>query len=124
MFINHFKIIMLATGISFSTVVFSQTGTVTVIQDKDIDRLLDFKKDVKTLDIYKIQIYQGERSNAEIEMSNFKESFSEWPISMEYNTPNYKIWVGKFRDRLEADRALMRIKKLYMNAFIFQPKED
>ena len=43
---------------------------------------------------------------------------------MVFNTPNYKIWVGNFRDRLEADRALLRIKKSYMNAFIFKPKKD
>lgn len=124
MFINRFKIIMLTAVMTFSTALISQTGTVTVIQDKDIDKLLEFKKDAKTLGLYRIQIFQGERSNAEREMSNFQQSFSDWPVSMEYNTPNYKIWVGKFRDRLEADRALMRIKKLYMNAFIFQPKED
>ncbi|MBT8377528.1 MAG: SPOR domain-containing protein, partial [Bacteroidia bacterium] len=50
--------------------------------------------------------------------------YGQWPVSMRFNTPNYKIWVGNFTNRLEADRALVRIKRNYMNAFIFQPKDD
>ena len=43
---------------------------------------------------------------------------------MKYETPNYKIWVGDFRTKIEADRALIAIKKKYPNAFIFTPKKS
>jgi hypothetical protein len=43
---------------------------------------------------------------------------------MVYETPNYKIWIGNFRSRLEADKALIKIKKKYINAFIFKPKNN
>ena len=42
---------------------------------------------------------------------------------MRYETPNYKIWVGNFKTRLEADRALQRIKRAFNSAFIFKPKK-
>ncbi|WP_299222827.1 SPOR domain-containing protein [uncultured Psychroserpens sp.] len=103
---------------------FAQQGTVTVDQDSDIDKLLDYKKDVKTVNLYKIQIYSGDRFNAENTKKNFLNSFGEWPVEMVYEQPNTKIQVGKFRSRLEADKALLKIKKKYSNAFIFEPKKD
>lgn len=107
-----------------SSIVFAQQAEVTVIQDKSIDRLLEFKKDLRTIDSYKIQIYSGDRETAEKTRSEFLNLFNDWRTTMEFNTPNYKIWVGDFRDRLEADRALAEIKKEYSGAFIFQPKKD
>lgn len=101
----------------------AQTGQVNVDQDKDITTLLEFKKDLSTVDLYKIQVYQGNRSGAEEAKTKFTSTYDEWPISMEYETPNYKIWVGNFRNRLEADKALIKIKSNYANAFIFKPKK-
>ena len=109
--------------IGFTMKINAQEGRVNVDQDKDIAKLLEFKKDLSTVDLYKIQVYQGHRSGAEEAKSKFASLYDEWPISMEYETPNYKIWVGNFRSRLEADKALIRIKKDYTNAFIFKPKK-
>ena len=121
---NTLKNLIFLTLLLSSYLVSAQEASVTVIQDKSIDRLLEFKKDLKTLDIYKIQIFSGDRSTAEKTKSEFLQIFKDWKTTMEFNTPNYKIWVGNFRERLEADRALAKIKKEYSGAFIFQPKKD
>lgn len=103
----------------------AQEGTVTINQPKAVEQLLEYKKDIKTVETYKIQVYSGNSSTkAESVKAEFMSTFGEWTIDMVFNTPNYKIWVGNFRDRLEADRALLRIKKKYMNAFIFKPKKE
>lgn len=103
----------------------SQTGSVTIDQDKDIEKLLEYKKDIKTNKTYKIQVFQSvDPDRAQKEKSNFLNSYSEWPVEIHWNTPNYKVWVGNFATRLEADRALIKIKKKYMNAIIFQPKTE
>jgi hypothetical protein len=120
---NTLKTLIFSALLLFSYIATAQQGDVTVIQDKSIDRLLEFKKDLRTIDIYKIQIYSGDRLNAEKTKSKFLSSYKDWKTIMEFNTPNYKIWVGNFRDRLEADRALAEIKKKYTGAFIFHPKE-
>ncbi|NNK88779.1 MAG: SPOR domain-containing protein [Flavobacteriaceae bacterium] len=102
----------------------AQQAVVEVNQDDQIDELLELKKDInRRSKNFKIQIYNGSRSGAENTRMKFRQSYSEWPVSMEYETPNYKIWVGNFRTRLEADRALIRIKKKFGNAFIFKPKK-
>ncbi|APY08709.1 hypothetical protein BWZ20_10515 [Winogradskyella sp. J14-2] len=101
----------------------AQQGDVNVEQDSDIDKLIEYKKDIKTSKIYRIQVYQSvDPDKAEREKSNFLNSYNEWPVEIVWNTPNYKVWVGNFATRLEADRALATIKKKYMYALIFQPK--
>jgi hypothetical protein len=117
------NLLFLSLLIGFSSLGFAQEGKVTIKQDKSIERLLEYKRDVTTNTVFKIQIFSGERATAEKVMSEFRSVYVDIPSSMEFNTPNYKIWVGNFRDRLEADRALARIKKNYTYAFIFQPKD-
>lgn len=103
----------------------AQEGTVIVNQDTQIDALLRLKKEInKTETNYKIQIFNGNRSGAEKARLEFRKSFTDWSSSMRYETPNYKIWIGNFKTRLEADRALLKVKKKFGNAFIFKPKND
>lgn len=108
----------------FSTKIMAQQGQVTVEQSRKIDKLLEFKKDLKTIELFKIQIYSGSRSVAETTRSKFNSSYADIPSTIEYDTPNYKIWVGNFRNRLEADRALLKVKKEFPAAFIFMPKRE
>ena len=101
----------------------AQQGEVNVSQDSDIDKLLEYKKDTKTTKVYRIQVYQSvDPDKAQREKANFLNSYGQWPAEIVWNTPNYKVWVGNFATRLEADRAWTKIKKKYMNAIIFQPK--
>lgn len=102
----------------------AQQGIVSVEQHKDIDKLLEFKKDLRTVNAFIIQVYNGPRGGAESAKSQVGSLFPDWSNSIEYEQPNYKIWVGNFRTRLEADRALMKVKKSFNNAFILQPRTN
>ena len=103
----------------------AQEGVVTVNQDRQITELIKLKKEVnRTESNYKIQIYNGNRSGAEDARLEFRKSFSDWSTNMKYETPNYKIWIGNFKTRLEADRALLKVKRKFGNAFIFKPKKE
>ena len=121
--IKYFSIVILLFAFSLS--MNAQQGEVNVEQDSDIDKLLEFKKDIKTTKVYRIQVYQSiDPDRAQREKSNFLNAYGQWPVEIVWNTPNYKVWVGNFATRLEADRALAKIKKKYMNAIIFQPKSS
>lgn len=125
----HLKITILSlTALALSsTSAFSQAGPVTINQDKNIAVLLDLKKEINKNETsperYKIQVFSGNRSGAYEAQKEFRESFGGWYPSMQYETPNFKIWAGNFRTRLEADRALKRIKRKFPHAFIFKPKK-
>ena len=106
---------------------YAQQGNVTINQDKKIGTLLELKKELNkdddTSDSYKINIYSGSRSGAESADSKYRTSFNKWRTKLIFDTPNYKILVGSYRTRLEADRALKEIKTKFPNAFIFKPKK-
>ena len=42
----------------------------------------------------------------------------------DFETPNYKVRVGNFRTRLEADRGLVKVQKEFKSAFVFKPKKE
>ncbi|WOD42076.1 SPOR domain-containing protein [Hwangdonia lutea] len=110
-----------------STSFYAQEGHITINQDKNISNLLALKKELnKDEDApnrYKIQIYNGSRAGANAAQKEFHSNYSDWHSKIVFDTPNFKIWAGNFRTRLEADRALKRIKKNFPNAFIFRPKK-
>jgi hypothetical protein len=106
---------------------FGQQGTVTINQDKKIVDLLEIKKELNKnendYERYKIQIYSGNRSSAESAQREFINTFTDWKPTIQYETPNFKIWAGNFRTRLESDRSLKKIKSKFPSAFIFKPKK-
>jgi len=108
-----------------STTGFAQQGNVTINQDQKITQLLNLKKEMNSDEMhYKIQIYNGNRADAHEAQTELKSSFDDWQSEIKYESPNFKIWVGNFRTRLEADRALKRIKNKFPSAFIFKPKKN
>jgi len=113
--------------IAFATKGFAQQGTVTLNQDKNIDVLLNLKKEMNKTenltDRYKIQVYSGNRGEAEATQTTFNSAFENWKSNIVYEYPNFKIWAGSFATRLEADRALKEVKRKFPSAFIFKPKK-
>ncbi len=111
----------------FSTFGHAQQGTVSINQDKNINVLLDLKKEMNlkenATDRYKIQVYSGNRSEAEATQTKFNSDFEKWKSNIVYEYPNFKIWAGSFTTRLEADRALKEVKRSFPSAFIFKPKK-
>jgi len=100
----------------------SQIGTVSIDQNEAISKLLEYKKDVNTANLYKIQLDFGSRADLQEVKTDFQNEFSQWPVEMVYETPNYKVWVGNFSTRLEADIALLKIKEKFSKAMVFEPK--
>lgn len=107
---------------------YSQEGKITINQDDRIKDLLELKKEMNRNETdsrrYKIQVYSGNRGGAQNAQNDFTETFGQWQPVMHYETPNFKVWAGNFSTRLEADRALKRIKRKFPAAFIFKPKKN
>ncbi len=110
-----------------SCLVYGQEGNVVINQDERISKLLELRKEMNADETnsrrYKIQVYSGNRIGAKNAQKDFAEAYGEWKPVMHYEPPNFKVWVGNFNTRLEADRALKRIKYKFPAAFIFKPKK-
>lgn len=106
---------------------FAQSGTLTVNQDAKIGQLLELKKsmekDNKLVDGFTIQLYSGNLSKVNTVMRNYRNKYASWPASIEYETPNYKVWVGNFTSRIEADRALLDVQRNFPAAFVLKPNK-
>ena len=121
------KTLLLIVTICFISINYAtaQQGRVVVNQNPSINNLLEIKKEMNKTsnDYYKIQIFSGDRVGAYKILNDFRGAFSDWYAIDTFEPPNYKIWVGNFRTRLEADRALKKIKTEFPSAFIFKPKK-
>lgn len=71
---------------------------------------------------YKIQIFSGESEKAKKTVIQFKQEFKDIDVTIVFNTPNYKVWVGNFKSRMEAERNFAEIKKKYKNILLIKPQ--
>ena len=121
---NLFNWKLIVISALFSVKMMAQEGSVSIQKSFEIERVLALKKELnKDQSFIKIQVYSGNRLGAETALEKFQTDFPELTVEMKYETPNYKIWVGKFRTQLEADRELRLIKKSFPNAFSLKPKK-
>ena len=126
----HFKKCFLFFSLSVFSILtsFSQEGKINVQQNASIESLMALNSEMVQNNSfgtrYKIQIFYGNSSEATDVLEEFKKNHPEWATTIEYQPPNYKVWVGDFRNRLEADRAFMEIEADYRSAFIFKPNAN
>ena len=103
----------------------TQSQNSTVNQDPKFEQLLNEKRKINTSltvnDSYKIQIYSGGSENAKKILNDFKQNFIDIDATIVFNTPNYKVWVGNFKTRIEAERNLVTIKDRYKNVLLIKP---
>ena len=118
------KIIIFFMIISMpSTTLFGQNGSIKINQSNKVDSIIKLKKELNSkIQNLRIQIYSGDRENAEKIIQEFNEIFNDTTADVIYETPNYKVWVGNYYTQLEADKRLIEIRKKFRSAFIFRPE--
>ena len=106
---------------------FSQNeGYVIIEQDQRIEQLIQRQKEIhvadSTIDGYRIQIFM-ESGNDAVEHANlvieeFKVNYPDIPIYLVFGQPYYRLRVGDFRTRLEAEKMFQTLSQDYKKAFI------
>jgi hypothetical protein len=108
----------------------SNQGRVSITQDDKIKELLNRyietrRKEVK-IPGYRIRIFsnsgQTARSKAYSEKNRFTELYPDIVTYIEYEAPNFKVYVGDFRNKPSAFRAYKLISKEFRNAFVVPTK--
>ena len=100
----------------------AQTGNVEITQSVDIEKVIEIRKEInKNISMLRIQIYNGNREDAQVIKEKFEKHKIDSIVDIVYETPNYKIWVGRYISQLEADRKLLEIRRYFSDAFIFRP---
>lgn len=115
-----------ASFIAFLTVsAHSQEKNIKVTQDPKFEQLLNEKRKINSSltvnERYKIQIFNGDSENAKKMLQDFKKEFKTLDGTIVFNTPTYKVWIGNFKTKIEAERNLADLKKKYPNALLIKP---
>lgn len=125
----NYKLLVFSILMSFLSInISAQEATITLNEDLKIHQLLELKKvleeENKLTDGYTIQLYYGEKNRANNVIQKYRYSYDSWSATIKYETPNYKVWVGNFSSRIDADRALIEIKEKFPSAFILKPERN
>ena len=116
----------------FSILVFSNFNTlfaqeVTVTQDPKLEQLLNEKRKVNASitinNQYKIQVFNSSSEESKKTLIQFKKENKNYDATIVFSTPIYKVWVGNFKTRIEAERNLNILKKKYPNAILIKPNK-
>ena len=96
-----------------------------VIVDSKIEQLLKERRKLNSglflNEAYKIQIFYGNGEESKKKLLEFKKEFKELDGTIVFNSPNYKVWIGNFKSRIEVEKAMIEIRKKYPTALIIKP---
>ncbi|SKB69693.1 Sporulation related domain-containing protein [Parapedobacter luteus] len=69
---------------------------------------------------FRVQIYSGSnRTEAYAEQARFRRLYKDIDTYVTYEEPNYRVKVGDFRSRAEAQELMQGLRKQFNNVFIF-----
>ena len=97
----------------------------TVNQDSKFEELLvekrKYNSSLRVNEFYKIQIFNGPIEDAKKTLTLFKKENVNYDATIIFNTPTYKVWVGNYKTRIEAEKNILILKKQYPNLFLVKP---
>jgi len=105
----------------------SGSGKVTVKADPRIEKILNRRVEFFNLDSsqqgYRLQIMSiTDRKEAMLEMENFQLKYPQIPIYLKYDSPNFKLRIGDFSNKIEAHYWFMKLQEDYPHLFVVPDK--
>ena len=130
------RIFCLSIFFAWATLAFAQSnGFLNVEQDSRIETLIAKQRSLYRVDSsfsgYRIHVFMeiGNEAlqHAEDVKKQFERAFPDIPIYLTYAEPYFRLRAGNFRNRVEAEKCLRRIKPRFKEAFvtadmIYRPK--
>lgn len=118
-------LLLILTALTFGGYA-QKRGSLHLNQDSRIERLMKRQRDVyaanSTMPGYRVQIFMeignDAIDHAEAVKGAFTAAFPELPIYLTYEQPYYRLRVGDFRNRVEAEKYVRLIKPQFNLAFV------
>ena len=121
------RIICLSVFVFWAAFAFAQSyGSVYIEQDSRIESLIAKQRTLYAIDSsfsgYRIHIFMeignDALDHAKEVKAQFERSFPDIPIYLTYVEPYFRLRAGDFRNRVEAEKCLRRIKPKFKEAFV------
>ena len=130
-------LLLLTRGVVIAQEAASGPKKTEIVQDPRIDQLVSkhikVNQELVTMDGFRIQLFSDSGNNSKTRAQALQEElmvkYPETGVYLTFKSPNYKIRLGDFRTKLDAQRILNQIAVDYPNAFIVSdqinlPKTD
>ncbi len=110
--------------LNLSVVAYSQNAQINIEQSEEIEKIFTINKEVNrklySSNYYTIQIFYGDLENAKLVQETFKELYPERSTKLIFETPNYKVRTGRFKELIVAEKELRQIKSNFPSAFLIK----
>lgn len=104
---------------------FAQNGQVNIEQDEKIDELLKlYKSSNSSSDYYRIQVGFGSFAMAQRIKSEVEIDFPDLSSKIDFDSPTYRVRVGRFKNKLDAERKFIEVRAKYPDAMLLKPKKS
>ena len=80
----------------------------------------DFSKKTFESTYYTIQIFYGSLNEADSIHNDFRENYEDVKSELIFETPNYKVRIGEYKDINVASQSLEKIRRIYPGSFIIK----
>lgn len=119
------KFLVIIAVIAFSVAVGSaQQGQVNLQQDPKIEDLLDIYKSANAShEYYRIQVGFGSYAKAQTIKQNVEVDFPDLFSKIDFDSPTYRVRLGRFKSKLEAERKFKEVRIKYPDAMLLKPKK-
>ena len=121
------KRLILLTFIFNISIGLSQESKLNLKQNPKIDSLLKKKiyydKERFENRYFTLQLYYGNLDFATEILNKSKEIFPHIPVEINFETPNYKVQAGYYKDKLIGIKTLDTVKKVFPSAFLLLKKD-
>ncbi len=117
-------IIYIVLFAGFTNFANAQKGTINIDQDEKIEDLLAvYKSYNETTEYYRIQVGFGSHAKAQQIKSNVEVDFPGMYSKIDFDSPTYRVRLGRFKTKLEGERKLKEVRKKYPAAMLLKPKK-
>ncbi|NNE76028.1 MAG: SPOR domain-containing protein [Pricia sp.] len=117
-----FSILLCALSFSFC---YSQQGNLNIEQDQKItDLLAIYKTANESSEYYRIQVGFGSYDHAQDIQTKVNQDFPDLTSKIDFDSPTYRVRVGRFKNKLDAERKFSEVRQKYPDAMLLKPKKS
>ena len=103
----------------------AQQGRLSIEEEAGIEALLEhYKNSDSDEGYYTIQVGFGNYNQAERLKREVEVDFPSWYSKIIFDSPTYRVQLGKFRTKLDAERAFLEVRQKYPASLLLKPEKS
>lgn len=108
---------------SFFLSAHAQKGVIRIEQDAKLEEALEiYSSNNSSSDYYTIQVGFGSYAQAENLKRQVEIDFPGWRSKIVFDSPTYRVHVGRFKTKLEAERRFIEVREKYPASLLLKPE--